>query len=192
MVKVLALLGSPRAHGANSVVVEEVLRGAAACSAIEVEKVWLNQGKLTPCQACESCFKTGRCRLQDDMEPIYTAIVAADAVILAAPIYFSGMSAQTKIMIDRCQPFWAAKYIMKSDAFAGKRRPGLSIATGGQPLYEGQFIGSEYVASLFFKMIGVKNIGSLTLSDLDARPLSERPTDLERAFELGKLLTQPI
>ncbi|CQR70838.1 Iron-sulfur flavoprotein [Sporomusa ovata DSM 2662] len=192
MVKVLVLLGSPRVHGTNSLVVGEVLRGAAACSEVEVEKVWLNQCKLTPCQACDSCFKTGRCRLQDDMEPVYAAIVAADAVILAAPIYFSGMSAQTKVMIDRCQPFWSAKYIMKSDAFAGKKRPGLFIATGGQPPYEGQFTGSEHVASLFFKMIGVKNIGSLTLPDLDARPLSKRPTDLERAFELGKLLIQSI
>ena len=192
MVKVVALLGSPKLQGTNSLVVEEVLRGTAAYAAIEVEKIWLNQRKLTPCQACDSCFKTGHCRLQDGMEPIYTAIVEADAVILAAPIYFSGMSAQAKVMIDRCQPFWAAKYIMKTDVFAGRRRPGIFIATAGQPPYEGQFIGSEHVANLFFKMIGVKNIGSLTLPDLDARPLAERPTDLEQAFELGKLLTRPI
>lgn len=188
MHKVLALLGSPKVQGTNSLVVGEALRGAAACSEIAVEKIWLNQRKITPCQACDRCLKTGRCYIDDDMELIYSAIIEADALILAAPVYFSGMSAQAKVMIDRCQPFWASKYILKADVFSGRKRPGLFIATGGQPPYEGQFTGAEHVANLFFKMIGVKGAGSLTLADLDARPLSERPDDLEQAFELGKKL----
>jgi len=189
MVKILALVGSPKVKGTNSLVVEEVLRGTAACGGeIEVEKIWLNQRKLTPCQSCDSCLTTGRCRLRDDMESIYSAIVEADAFVLAAPIYFNGLSAQAKVMIDRCQPFWAAKYLMKTDIFEGRKRPGLFIATGGQPPYDEQFMGSQHVVNLFFKMIGVKSIGNLALSDLDARPLSERPADLARAFELGRTL----
>jgi multimeric flavodoxin WrbA len=181
-------MGSPRIGGQNSLAVEEVLKGAAACGEIEFEKIWLNQLKISPCQSCNTCVKTGFCRLQDDMDKIYKAIIAADAFILAVPVYFSGMSAQAKLVIDRCQPFWAAKYVLKTDMFAGRKRPGIFIATGGQPLYEGQFIGSLHVANLFFKMIGVKNIGNLTLPDLDAKPLAARPDDLAQAFELGKAL----
>lgn len=188
MVKIVAVLGSPRVRGTNSQAIEQVLKGAASCGEIEVEKIWLNPLTITPCQSCDSCMKTGRCRLRDDMEDIYQRIVAMDAFILAAPIYFSGMSAQAKLMIDRCQPFWSAKYVMKTDLFGGRKRPGLFIATGGQPLYEGQFVGSLHVANLFFKMIGVKSAGNLTLADLDARPLAERPDDLAQAFMLGQAL----
>ena len=188
MRKIVVLLGSPNEQGTNSQVVSEVLRGAAECEEFAVEKLWLNQGRLTPCQACDSCMQTGRCYLEDDMEAVYAALVAADAVIFAAPIYFSGISAQAKIVVDRCQALWAAKYMLKQDVFAGRKRPGIFIATGGQPPYEGQFVGAEYVAKLFFKMISVHLVGSLTLPNLDANPISGRPAELQQAYELGKLL----
>lgn len=188
MVNIVALIGSPRVQGENSQAVEEVLRGAASCGDIEVKKIWLNQLTLTPCQSCDSCTKTGRCRLRDDMDGIYEALLAMDAFILATPIYFSGMSAQTKLMVDRCQPFWAAKYVLKTDVFAGRKRPGVFIATGGQPLYEGQFIGSQHIVNLLFKMIGVRSAGNLMLPDLDARPLVKRPEDLAQAFAFGQAL----
>ncbi|MDF2570029.1 MAG: NADPH-dependent reductase [Sporomusa sp.] len=189
MTKILALIGSPRANGTNSQAVDEAIRGAISCGDVEVQKVLLNQLKIVPCQSCDSCFKTGRCHMRDDMEIIYEKIMTMDAFILAAPIYFNGISGQAKLVIDRCQPFWSAKYVMKRDLFAGNRRPGLFIATGGQPLYEGQFIGSQHVANLLFKMVGVKMVGSLMLPDLDARPLNDRPAELAQAFALGcKLL----
>ncbi|SMC34969.1 flavodoxin family protein [Sporomusa malonica] len=188
MTKILALIGSPRANGTNSQVVDEILRGAASCGNVEVHKILLHQLKIVPCQSCNRCFKTGRCHLHDDMELIYERILDMDAFILAAPIYFNGISGQAKLAIDRCQPFWSAKYVMKTDVFAGRKRPGLFIATGGQPLYDGQFIGSLHVAKLLFKMIGVKMIGDLTLPDLDARPLAARPDDLAQAFEFGQKL----
>ncbi len=188
MTKILALLGSPKPQGTNSLLIDEVLRGAAANGDVEVQKILLNKLKLVPCQSCDCCLHTGRCCVRDDMESIYEKIMAMDAFIFAAPVYFNGMSAQAKAVVDRCQPFWSAKYVVKKDLFGGRKRPGIFIATGGQPLYEGQFIGSLHVINLYFKMIGVKNIGNLTLADLDARPLAGRPEDLGQAFALGKQL----
>lgn len=188
MTKILALIGSPRANGTNSQVVDEILRGAVLSGNAEVHRILLHQLKIVPCQSCDSCFNTGRCRLHDDMKLIYEKIMDMDAFIFAAPIYFNGISGQAKLAIDRCQPFWSAKYVMKTDVFAGRKRPGLFIATGGQPLYDGQFTGSLDVAKLFFKMIGVKLLGTLTLPDLDARPLATRPADLAQAFDLGRKL----
>lgn len=190
MVRILALLGSPRINGNNSMLMDELLRGAASVGEVEVEKLVLNKLKITPCQSCDACLHTGRCRLRDDMDIIYESIMRMDAFILAAPIYFSGISAQAKLMIDRCQPFWSAKYVMKTDVFAGKRRPGVFVATGGQLAYEGQFVGSLYVMKLLYKMIGVKGIGNLTLDNIDDNPLAQRPKDLEQAFELGRKLVQ--
>ncbi|WP_188399845.1 flavodoxin family protein [Sporomusa sp. GT1] len=190
MAQILALLGSPKTDGTNSVLIDELLRGAASCGDVEVQKLVLNKLKIIPCQACDACMHTGRCHLKDDMEIIYESIIKMDAFILGAPIYFSGISAQAKLMIDRCQPFWSEKYVRKNDVFSGRLRPGIFVATGGQAAYEGQFIGSLYVMKLLFKMIGVKGIANLTLDNLDSKPLAQRPDDLAQAFELGRKLME--
>lgn len=188
MTKILALLASPRPSGNNSLVMDEALRGAASCAEVQIRKIVLNQIKIKPCQCCNSCLHTGRCIIRDDMDLIYENILNMDAFILAAPIYFSGLSAQVKMMIDRCQPFWSAKYVMKTDLFAGRSRPGMLILTGGQPAYDSQFAGSLPVVKLLYKVIGVKNIGNLILPNIDAKPVVERPDDLAQAFTLGQQL----
>jgi multimeric flavodoxin WrbA len=115
--KVLAIMGSPRLGGNTDTLVEAVLRGAAGAGA-ETEKVLANKLVIAGCQACDSCKKTGRCRIQDDMQPLYDKLLAADALILGTPIYFWGPSAQLKPIIDR----W---YALDQDAprakLAGKR-----------------------------------------------------------------------
>ncbi len=188
MAKMLALLGSPKIKGNNSLVLEEALRGIASCSESQVQKILLNQMKIRPCQCCDSCLNTGRCIIRDDMDLIYENILNMDAFILAAPIYFSGLSAQVKLMIDRCQPFWSAKYVMKTDLFSGRKRPGMLILTGGQPLYDSQFVGSLHVVKLLYKVIGVRSIGELILPNIDAQPAAQRPDDLATAFKLGQQL----
>lgn len=41
------------------------------------------------------------------------AIREADGIIPASPIFFFGLSARTKAMIDRRQAFWCEKYLLK-------------------------------------------------------------------------------
>ncbi len=188
MTKILAILGSPRPKGNNNFLMNEAVRGATACEDVHVQKILLNELNIKPCQHCDGCLHTGRCVIRDDMDAIYQAIPDADAIILATPIYFSGLSAQTKLMIDRCQPFWSAKYVLKTDLFAGKHRPAMLIVTGGQPAYDSQFVGSLHVVHLWYRMIGVKSIGNLTLSNTYALPAPKRTDDLAQAFALGRQL----
>jgi multimeric flavodoxin WrbA len=68
---------------------------------------------IRPCQNCGGCDDTGSCIIEDAMVDIYEAIRSADRIILASPIFFFGLSAQTKIMIDRCQAFWCQRYLLK-------------------------------------------------------------------------------
>ncbi|MHB1294603.1 MAG: flavodoxin family protein [Anaerolineae bacterium] len=98
--RVLACHGSPRIGGNTELMVAEILRGAREAGA-EVELVALNKLAISPCQACRACHKTGRCRIQDDMQPLYDKILEADALVIGTPIYFWGPSAQLKAFIDR-------------------------------------------------------------------------------------------
>ena len=112
MINVIGFLGSPHRAGNTETLLDETLRGAKEKGA-EVEKIILNELNIRPCQNCGGCDKTGRCVVEDDMQPIYPKLRKANGVIVASPVFFSSVSAQTKAMIDRNQCVWVEKYRLK-------------------------------------------------------------------------------
>ena len=99
--KVLAISASPRRGGNSDVLCDEFLKGAAQ-SGHEVRKIRLAEKKIAPCAACYGCMESHVCARRDDMAEVLDALKAADAIVLASPIYFYSISAQMKAMIDRC------------------------------------------------------------------------------------------
>lgn len=102
MKKVIAFAGSPRIGGNSDTLLDEWLRGAKEAGA-KIEKVYLDQLKISPCRGCDACRTpqaTG-CFVRDDMQPIYQQLLDADLWVLATPIYWWGPSAQLKLMVDR-------------------------------------------------------------------------------------------
>ena len=101
--KVLALFGSPRKNGNSTSLAKQIILGAKA-QGVTVESIYLNGLKIKPCQGCYSCQAedSSGCVLDDDMQKIYQKVIDADALIIASPVYWFTMSAQTKIFLDRC------------------------------------------------------------------------------------------
>ncbi len=108
---IVGILGSPRVGGNVDLLLDAALQGAAESGA-KVVKLVLNDLNIRPCQDCGGCNETGRCVIRDDMDQVYEAIEAMDGMVLASPVYFGGVTAQTKAMIDRCQALWARKYLL--------------------------------------------------------------------------------
>jgi len=98
--RVLAVHGSPRVGGNTESLVAEVLRGAEVSGA-DTTCHRLNDITISPCQGCDACKTTKRCRVDDDMQELYDAVLEADALVIGTPIYFWGPSAQTKVFLDR-------------------------------------------------------------------------------------------
>ena len=98
--KVLGISCSPRPSGNTQVLLEEALEGARSEGA-EAEYFSLAGKDIKPCDACGSCHKTGKCHITDDMTEVYEKMAEADGIIFGTPIYFYGMSAQLKALIDR-------------------------------------------------------------------------------------------
>jgi multimeric flavodoxin WrbA len=98
--KILGIVGSPRRNGNTEVLVDEVLKGAEEAGA-QVEKVILNELDIKPCQACNSCYKTGKCIHDDDMTELFIKMEKADAWVLGTPVYWFGPTAQFKLFLDR-------------------------------------------------------------------------------------------
>jgi multimeric flavodoxin WrbA len=98
--KILAIVASPRVKGNTSYLVDQALAEAAK-SGIETEKIILNRYKVQPCLAHDDCASFDSCKIKDDMIWILDKFCAADAVILATPVYYWNVSAQMKTFIDR-------------------------------------------------------------------------------------------
>lgn len=118
---VVAIEGSPRPGGNTDLLLDAACTGAAERGA-NVVRFRLNDLNIRPCQGCGGCDKTGVCVIKDDMGLIYEALENMDSLILASPIYFGGVTAQTKAMIDRCQPYWVRKYQLKNPIYNDNRR----------------------------------------------------------------------
>ena len=101
MSRIVVLVGSVR-RGGNT----ELLAQAFAESTgknHEVELVSVADYAVHPCIGCNSCYtrEGHRCFQDDDMQQIYNKLKQADVLVIASPVYFYGISAQLKTVIDR-------------------------------------------------------------------------------------------
>ena len=99
---ILILSGSPRKGGNTDLLVEAFNKGASEHNKVEVISV--HDYKVAPCMGCNACFKNkdNTCVQKDDMTAIYDKMANADMLVVASPVYFYGLSAQLKAIIDRC------------------------------------------------------------------------------------------
>ena len=73
---VLGVAGSPRRSGNSELLLDEALAGVREAGAA-AEKIVLAELCLSPCTACGTCDKTGRCPIADDMQEITAYFPAA-------------------------------------------------------------------------------------------------------------------
>jgi multimeric flavodoxin WrbA len=187
-VKVAAFNGSPRSEGNTELLLQEALRPIEDAGH-DVARFDLNRLDIKPCQDCGGCEGTGVCVWKDDMTPIAEAIRRSDRIIVASPIFFFGLSAQTKIMIDRCQAFWSGKYLLKQPLSEGPfGRKGLLIVVGGMKKEIG-IQCSEATAKAFFRSISVQEHETVGFLGMDSKgAVREDPAVFERVYQAGRRL----
>ncbi|MFO7711911.1 MAG: flavodoxin family protein [Dehalococcoidia bacterium] len=185
--KVLGIMGSPRRRSNTEILLDKALEGAAGVGA-EVEKLLVSRLKISPCVEDYGCMEAGNCSIKDDMQAVYEKLLQADHVILASPIFFYGITAQAKALVDRCQALWVRRYILKTGTDDKRMRRGAFISVGatrGEKLFDGAVLTAKY----FFDAIGVKHDRDLLIKGVDDRgQIGEHPTALQDAFRLGREL----
>ncbi|WP_304683795.1 flavodoxin family protein [Ileibacterium valens] len=106
MKNILILSGSPRKGGNSDLLCDEFMRGAKE-SGNNVTKINVASKKIAPCHACYFCREHGgECAYKDDMAEILQAMIDADVLVLASPVYFYSINAQLKAVIDRTVARW--------------------------------------------------------------------------------------
>ena len=192
--KVVGIYGSPRKGGNTDLLLDKALEGATSAGA-EVTQIYARKLKMVGCLECGGCDKTGKCVVKDDMQDVYPLLESADVIFLASPIFFYGVSAQVKAIIDRAQAAWAKRMLEKTSAErkhydSGK---GYFIATGatkGKNLFD----GAEMVVKYFFDALDMSYEGGLLFRQIDAKgDITEHPETLKEAFDLGdKVVRQSL
>ena len=182
--KVLGIMGSPRIGGNTDTLMDEALRGARSAGAF-AEKIIVDELDISPCREFNNCLKDGNCAIRDGMDDIYLSLDEADAVIIGSPIFFYGLPAQLKALVDRCQALWARKYVLKQEP-ASQGRKGAFIAVGGTK-GGNLFDGSKLTVKYWFDAIGVEYAEELFVRGVDQKgDIKKHPDALSDAYELGK------
>jgi multimeric flavodoxin WrbA len=187
-VKVLGISGSPRKGGNTDMVLEKALEGARAAGA-DTEKIVLEDLDISPCRVeeYEKVNEQGFSVVDDDIHIIFRKIQEADAVILASPVFFGSISAQMKIMIDRFQCVWLAKYMLKKDLFPDKI-PGAFLcvaATSREDFFE----NSRSIVRHFCATANIEYKDEIFFPGVDKKAtVTEHPEFMEKAYKLGERL----
>lgn len=181
------IIGSPRKSGNTTILALEAERGLHEQS-ITTETFFLNDLVFSGCQACYACKKedTRSCVRNDEMQGIYHAIDNADGVIVASPIYFGGVTGQTKLWLDRLFPYIAMDLGTRLHA----KIPISCIYSQNQP-DANLFTGSMETFEFALHLIGFTIRDRLIAPDLDTgiKPMvTEHGSLMKQAKEIGRNL----
>lgn len=148
----LVLVGSPNESGRCTAL------GGAVVNALEllgVEPTYYHIAKypVAACYNCGACQTTGDCRIVNDPWHVLARHMEhCDVMFLVAPVYFAGPPAHLKAVLDRCQMFWARKYVLGREMPPKRPCHLLVVGDGGDPF------GSEPMETVCTSALNCANL----------------------------------
>jgi len=178
---ILILKGSPREKGNSAILADRAAAGAREAGA-QVESIYLHGLDIRPCDACDLCTD-GECIIEDDMPPLYLKLAAADAIILASPVYWFTFSAQLKLCIDRWYGFQGHRW-----KELNRKQFGIILTYGDTDLYTSGAINAIHTFETMCRFLQSRIVGIVHGSLSDIGDVEKHPELLEQAYDLGKRL----
>ena len=169
---IIVLSGSPRKDANTDTLVAALVDGAKA-EGKDVTVFRTADLDIGGCLGCGHCFnEPGTCAQKDDMTEILEALKTADAIVLASPVYFWGVTAQLKLAIDR--------------TFA-LLRSGTTIKRAAMLLTCGSRVGvADQMYLTMCEFSKWENVGIIVESGLHAPDAIKGREVLEKAKALGR------
>ncbi len=184
MPRVLAIASSPRRNGNSETLLDACLEGVREAG-LSSEKFRICDLKISPCLNCGGCERTGQCVIDDDMQMLHRKFSESDILIVSSPVFFMGLPAQLKAVVDRCQAIWVRKYVLRRRMPNLDSRRALFIQVGGMKK-KSVFDGGLPTITAFFATLDYEFFGKLLLNDIDARDaVRSHPTALAQARKMG-------
>ena len=126
--KILGIVGSTR--DAQESGVHTLVSRVLEASGLDYEVVHLRGKTINGCIACLGCVKDNVCVVQDDMAGLRDKVIEADAYVIGAPNFYTGLNAVTHAFLER----WYQFRHQEGDALWGKLAVAVGVGGGtGQP-----------------------------------------------------------
>ena len=179
--KLVAIAGSPRTNGNSTALLRHAVEGAQERGAT-AEVLSARDLKVAGCLACESCKRSADavCVQQDDMHAVYAAIRGCDALLLASPVYFYGLTSQIKAIVDRCYALMPFEGVPEGEQPVPRIAPGKPLYVITTQADTPVFFGLQVYSTIAYGMswLGMKPAGELIATGV------EGPHDWEQRDDL--------
>lgn len=182
--RVVVVKGSPRKDGNSAALADEIVAGVGEAGG-HAESFYLHGMDIRPCTACDACRGEAEtdCVIHDDMAALYPELRRADALVLAGPVYWFSVSAQTKLFLDRCYALLGPE----GHALAGKRI-GIALTYADADPFESGAVNALRTFQDTFRYIGAEIVGMVYGSAGAAGEIRADTELLGRARQLGRKL----
>jgi multimeric flavodoxin WrbA len=127
----------------------------------------------------------GGCAIQDDMQALYPKLKEADGVVIASPVYWFNLSAQTKIFIDR----WFAVGVEEKNIFKGKPM-GLLMSYGDMDPFGSGAVNAIRSFQDMCRYLGAEIAGMLYGSAMEPGDIAGNQPLMKEAYQLGLSLAE--
>jgi multimeric flavodoxin WrbA len=186
--KVLILNGSPHSEGNTARALREV-----ACvlleEGIEVEMVQVGHLPIRGCLACGTCYKSGKCVIDDIVNQLAPKFEACDGLIVGSPVYYASANGTLISLLDRL--FYSTHFEkrMKVGASVVVARRGGCSATFDELNKYFTIAGMPVASSQYWNMVHGAKAGE---AEMDAeglqtmRTLGRNMAFLLRSIALGR------
>ena len=181
--EVLVLVGSPKECGKSSQLakkLEDQLKeyNAKPC-VFELAKY-----PVAACNGCNSCSTNGQCCIMGDAFNVLSKHMdSADAVVIVAPVYFSGPSGWLKAALDRCQVYWARRYILKQDMPPARPAYLAVVGDGGDPFgYEPLITICTSALNCTGLRLAPKRVYDFVASNYKEQAIADLADDIMKSF----------
>ena len=184
MKKVLVIMGSPRRNGNSATLAQNVIAGVKSAGAT-VDSYYLHGMDIKPCDACEACRtnSSGDCVIDDDMQELYLKLREVDALVIASPIYYFTVSAQTKLFIDR----WYALGKGKDSVINGKQIGIVLTYEDSNPFTSGA-INAFRTFQDIFNYLGANIVDIVYGTASEAGEIKDNQGLMDKAYKMGQQL----
>ena len=172
--KIVVLKGSPRKSGNSNWLADQFIKGATEAGH-QITEFDCTKHNVGGCLACNVCRMNGPCVQKDDFTPLREELLAADAIVLATPIYYFGISAQLKTVIDRFYSLNAVIGGKKSVFIATMGNPDIQVGDSAKMMYD------KMVAYLNWE-----DCGQLIVPGVWAAGDIQKTTCGQKAYDLGR------
>ena len=176
--KILVIESSPHKKGSSNLLAEEFIRGAQEAGH-QTEVFDAGHADLHPCLGCDHCGMDGPCCQKDDMATLWEKLLTADMVVFVTPLYYFGVSAQLKTVIDRF-------YSYTGKLSGRKVKTALIAAAWDSNDWTMESIQSYY--QTLCRYMNFRDQGSILGTGCGTVPMTKGSPWPERAYEFGKSL----